>query len=325
MSETDRTQFLTDNADLFGGADGAVLLQAFETGNYAAIEKALSTNGALKSQLDQELQDIEERLKVEENRKGDEYNAALVKYLREQKQLLLDGTKIFRASLQDRLDLENKQLELYKEHLKKEQDALTQSLNKRKDAYEKYFNTINQEVEDEEYYDQADKLTANLSKLAASTDAASIAKTKELEQELEDLEKERLQTLRERAQEQVLSNIDDEINQISEKFDHLLETDAEILAQLQSDMNNDASFLTKLLTEGISGKTLTQAEDYLENTFKPAFGSMADLSNISIEQNRNGDLILNVAGQEINLSQSDSDDLSALIYAALSRLGLTTV
>ena len=88
MSDTDKTQFLIDNADLFAGTDGENLLKAFESGNYAAIQAALQSNSTLNKMLDRELQAIEERLKVEEARKGDEYNASLVQYLKEQKQLL---------------------------------------------------------------------------------------------------------------------------------------------------------------------------------------------------------------------------------------------
>lgn len=325
MSETERTEFLLDNAVLFSGDSGEELLRAFETGNYAAIEKALRSNQGLSDQLDRELQSIEERLKIEENRKGDEYNAALVKYLREQKQLLEGGTKIFQASLADRLALEEKQLDIYKEYLQKQQDALKDSLDKRKEAYQKYFDAINEEKEDEDYEEEANTLIANLSKLSASDDASSKAQAKELEKKLEDLEKERLETLRERAQEQVLSSIDEEISQITEKFDKLLDTDSEILKTLQGSLDTDANFLTNMLVDGLQGKTLLEAEDYLMNIFKPAFGSVSDLSNIEVQQNNNGDLILNVAGRQINLSQSDSDDLSSLIYAALTRLGITSI
>ena len=325
MSDTDKTQFLIDNADLFAGTDGENLLKAFESGNYAAIQAALQSNSTLNKMLDRELQAIEERLKVEEARKGDEYNASLVQYLKEQKQLLENRTQIYQASLEDRLKLEQSQLDIYKDYLQKQQDALKDSLEKRKDAYQKYFDAINQESEDENYEEKANLLVANLSRLSASDDAASKSQSKELEKQLADLEEERLDTLRERAQEQVLSNIDNEINQITEKFDKLLETDSEILKALQGELNNGSDIMTKMLTNGLNGKTLLEAQDYLENTFKPAFGSVADLSNVQIEQNTNGDLILNVAGRQINLTQSDSDDLSSLIYAALSRLGISTI
>lgn len=77
MSETDRTQFMTDNEALFK-AGGADLLRAFESGNYNVIEAALRTNSALSTQLERDLADVRQKIKIEEARIGEDRNETLI-------------------------------------------------------------------------------------------------------------------------------------------------------------------------------------------------------------------------------------------------------
>jgi hypothetical protein len=50
------------------------------------------------------------------------------------------------------LDQEQAQLDIYRDYLEKQQEQLEESLDKRRDAYEKYFEAINQQQV--EYYDK---------------------------------------------------------------------------------------------------------------------------------------------------------------------------
>lgn len=323
MSDSDKTQFLTDNAALFEGESGALLLRAFEIGNYDLIKQALQSNEALVSQIENQLRNVRTKIQIEEARVGEDRNEAYIKYLKDLESTLMDADAMYEASLEDRLNKEKSQLDIYKEYLQKQQEVLTDSLDKRKKAYQKYFDAVNQEEENEDYREEANLLVANLTKLGTSTDQASIKQAKELENRLKELEEERLKELRERAQEAVLSNIDDQIDKISSQFDELLKTDADILAALKMELNNNPDFISQLLSANLAGMTELQAQDYIQNTFTNAFGSAADLSSVEISKNEAGDTILNVAGQTINLSQADSDALSSEIYAALRRLGIT--
>lgn len=277
MSQTDRTQFISDNADLFSGADGNALLQAFETGNYQLIETALKNNEALNKKMQEQREQLEQELKVELAREGDDRNEAYIKYLQDELKFFNDESKIYQANLDLRLEQETKALDQYKDLLQKEHDALTESLEKRKDAYSKYFEEVNQAAEDEDYEEQAETLINNMAKLASSSDATSVKQTKELEKELENLEKERLQELRERAQEQIIQNMEDELSQINDKFDKLLENSRELLAQFKDIAVNDPYQLLaqEIAQANAGGMTATGMEDFI-NTLKTTYGGQME-------------------------------------------------
>lgn len=324
MSDSDRAQFLSDNAEIFSGPEGEKVLKAFESGNYEYLQQAMQQNSRLQEELAKNLRDIETRIAIEEAKIGDERNEAQIKYLKQLKARLEDGSAMFQASLEIRLNQEKEQLEIYKDYLEKQRDALKESLEDRKEAYQDYFDTINKEEEAENYEEEAQTYISNLAKISSSSDAASKSQAKELAQKLQDLEKERLKTLREEAREQVVSNIEDQVSSIDDKFDDLLDTDSKILAALNGDTNaGGQDFLTSMLATNLIGKTALEAEDYIKNSFASAFGSKLDVDKVSVSQTSGGDLILNVAGQTINLSQNDSNTLAREIYDALARLGIS--
>lgn len=325
MSETDRTQFIADNQELFSGTDGARLLKAFESGNYQIIEQALKNNETLNTKLQQQREQLEQELKVELAREGDDRNEAYVRYLQDQLKFFNDEKKLYQASLDLRLEQENKALDQYKDLLQKQHDALTESLEKRKDAYQKYFDEVNQAQEDEDYEEQANNLISNLSKLGSSTDASSMKQSKELEKQLEQLEEDRLKELRERAQEQIISNMETEISEINDKFDKLLENSRELLAQFTDMAVNDPY---KLLAQEIAqanatGMTATGLEDFL-NTLQTSYGGQmegVDWSALGVRE-ENNNLILTVNGQEILLGSSDQQAVMEAVYTALKQIGL---
>ena len=327
MDETEKTQFIQDNYTLFQGEQGAELYKAFEEGNYKAIQSALATNDALREQIALQLQNLKTRLEIAEAQ--EEINDAEVSYLKEQIAIYEDymdeESSIYQADLKLRLEKEQAQLDLYKEYLEKQRDALTDSLDKRKEAYEKYFDAIDREEADEEYDAKADLLTANLSKLSSSTNASALQQTKELQQKFEDLEKERLQELRERAREAVLDDLDSEVSQINEKFDKLLENEAALLSAMQGEISTDPNgFANKMISSGIENMTATQKEDFIKNSFNSAFASELPsdaLDNVKVTQ-QGENLYLNINGQEIQIGESAQQDLYLTVMNALRQLGL---
>ena len=272
MNESDRAEFLQDNADLFAGDED--LLKAFETGDYNKIEQALASSTTFADQIAKQKEQIRQELLIEEAKTGDERNAAYIAELKRYQDYLEDTENLFKASLEVRLEQEQKQLDEYRSYLEDQQSALEDSLNKRKEAYEKYFDSINQEEEAEEYEEQANMLINNLSKLGSSTNASAVQQTKELENQLKELEEERLKELRERAQEQLLSDMDDQLEQINEKFDKLLESNQALLAAMQGDLENPLEYVTDLIANKIEkGATALEVEDYI-GTLQSTYGSV---------------------------------------------------
>lgn len=324
LTETEKNEFLADYADLFSGENGAKLKAAFESGNYNLIHEALLNNEVLQEQVDKQLQQVEQELAVEKARIGSARNEAYIAELEEYKKQLQNRNKLFQADLNLRLEQQNKQLDEYKSYLQEQEKALTDSLNKRRDAYEKYFDAINESKEDEEYEEQAQLLASNLSKLGSTTNAAAVNQRAELEQQLRDLEKERLETLRERAQEAILNEMDDTLNAISEKFDKLLENNQALLMALTGQLNNPVAFLTSMLANRIAGgATELEMQDYF-GTLRSTYGSILsdiDWDSFSFGTDVSNNLTLNVAGQEVNLSAADSRVVFAAIETALKQIG----
>ena len=324
MSESDKAEFIQDNADLFGGESGDELLKAFQSGNYEEIERALSENDGLQKQLEQRRKEIAQELLIEEARTGEDRNEAYIAQLKEYEKYLNDTENLFKASLEVRLEQEQAQLDEYRSYLEDQQEALEESLEKRKEAYEKYFESINQEEEDEDYEEQADQLISNLSKLGSSTDASSVKQTKELEKQLEDLEEERLKELRERAQEAVLENMDKEVEEINEKFDKLLESNQALLAAMKGELEDPAQYLSNLISTQVeNGATAAQLEDYiggLQSSYGNILGG-ADLEDISVRE-ENNQLFLTVNGKEIALDTTNEQNLFTAIMKALREVGV---
>jgi len=316
MSDQEQTSFIQENLGMFEGEKGLKLLGALEKGNYQELQELLSDNTGLKEERLQLLQDIEDQLLIAEA------NNDLVEIakLNEYKKHLNDIDNLYLASLETRLEQENKQLDAYKDYLNKQKEALEKSLNDRKDAYQKYFDTINQEAEDEEYEEQASMLVANLSKLASSNNMNAQAQSKELEKQLQDLEKERLQTLRERAQEQVISSIEDEVTAINDKFDKLLDSNQLLLQAMLSDASSPTEFASNMLGTTLAGASYLEAESALA-TFKSTFSNLiGDLGNSMSVTEENGNVILNIQGQEFNLTTSESKDIIDAVQKAMRQL-----
>ena len=322
MSESDKAEFIQDNAELF--SDGN-LLQAFESGNYEDIEKALSKNEAFKKQLKQRRKEIAQELLIEEARTGEARNEAYIAQLKAYQEYLNDTENLFKASLEVRLEQEQAQLDEYRSYLEDQQEALEDSLNKRKEAYEKYFDEINKEEEDEDYENQAELLISNISKLGSTTNASAQKQTKELEQQLKELEKERLKELRERAQEAVMENMDDTLEEISDKFDKLLESNQALLAVMKGDLNNPVDFISDLISNKIeSGATALEVQDYignLQSTYGSVLGNNVEWDAIQVRE-ENNQLFLNVNGHDVSLDTNNEQNLYQAIMKALREVGL---
>ena len=204
MSDSEKTSFLADNAELFEGPDGQKLLEAIKSGDYNFIQNALGDNKTLKDKVAQQIKDIDTEIAIENAKLEADRDYAYIAYLEEQKKLLQDSDNLYAASLDVRLEQEKKYLDEYKSYLEDQRDALKESLDKRKEAYSDYFESINQQADDEDFEEKESTLIANISKLATSGSADAVNQQAKLEQELAQLEKERLEELRQRAQDAVM-------------------------------------------------------------------------------------------------------------------------
>ena len=326
MKITDRMSFIQENADLFAGAEGEAMLKAFETGNYNLIQQALKSNNYLKEQREKLIQKAETDLALELAKNAEDQNKSYISVLREYIKELNDVESFYQADLETRLNKENEQLEEFKKMLEAQQKAVEDSLNKRKEAYEKYYEAINEQEEDTDYEKESTQLQTNLAKLATSSDASAASMRKELEQSLQDLEEERLKTLRERAQEAVLNSMDDELSAISAKFDDVLNNQQALLAMFNKQLEDPSTFLSNLITSQAADGKMTQLQlDSWLNTFKTTYSGVIDsniLDALTARTDSSGNLTINIGGDEVvNVSQSDAKALADALKAAIIQYG----
>ena len=319
MTESEKMEFKTDNAELFK-AGGKKLLAAFESGNYEDIEAAIAP--ALEERRQKQLEEVRQTLAIERARKGDDRDDVYIAELERYEAYLEDTTDLFKANLELQLEQQEKQLDEYRSLMEKEQEALEESLNKRKEAYENYFDAIDQKEEDKDYEDKVNLIVGNLNKIGATSNASAQKQAQELEQQLKDLESERLQELRERAREAILDNIDDELSNISEKFDKLLESNQALLLAMQGDLEDPKEFLSDLIeTKLEDGATQLDMQDYLadlESIYGSVLGDKIDWEVLKEEINQ---VYMNISGQDVALTAQEQQTIYEAIDEAMRSIG----
>ena len=319
MTESEKMEFKTDNAELFK-AGGKKLLAAFESGNYEDIEAAIAP--ALEERRQKQLEEVRQTLAIERARKGDDRDDVYIAELERYEAYLEDTTDLFKANLELQLEQQEKQLDEYRSLMEKEQEALEESLNKRKEAYENYFDAVDQKEEDKDYQDKVNLIVGNLNKIGATSNASAQKQAQELEQQLKDLESERLQELRERAREAILDNIDDELSNISEKFDKLLESNQALLLAMQGDLEDPKEFLSDLIeTKLEDGATQLDMQDYLadlESIYGSVLGDKIDWEVLKEEINQ---VYMNISGQDVALTAQEQQTIYEAIDEAMRSIG----
>ena len=219
------------------------------------------------------------------------------------------------------IEQEQKQLDIYREYLEKQQDELEDALEKRKEAYENYFNAINEQQDDADYEEERNRLITNISRLSTDiTSAASRKQMAELEQQLEDLEKERQQTLRERAQEALIEALDKNVEEINEKFDKLLNNEGLLLQNMKSNLETNPNLLSDVLYSAVRDGQMTalNAQQYAQDVvaaFESTSASTDDITEFMSSIQNNATFNLS-NGQTVNL---ESDD-AAMLWAAIQQI-----
>lgn len=207
-------------------------------------------------------------------------NEAEREVLRLQKAALEKADSLYSPSLQMQLEREQAAVDKYKEYLQQQTDDLKDALNDRKTAYQKYFDAINQEYEDQEYEEQQQLLIENLGKIGAGTDATAMAKIASLESTLKENEKERRETLRQRAQETLLNSLDDQVSRIEENLADQLENEQELLKTITSE-SFGKNILNGMLTAITSNGKLTGSQyNSITELITTMVSAGADLSKL---------------------------------------------
>lgn len=230
MTAEEQNQYLTSHWAL---ANTEGFVDALRSGSSEAMKKVLQAayeeqRQALLKQIDFNIQVLEETTDEEQKVAAQAQKQLLLNY----KKSLENTEELYADSLENIIKKENSYIEKYKDFLQKQTDETVKALEKRKEAYEEYFDAINQAYEDQDWMSQQELLINNITKLSGATDATSVNKMAALQQTLQNNLKERQQELRERAQEALVNNIDKQIDEVNETLDNMLENSQALLLAL---------------------------------------------------------------------------------------------
>ena len=270
MSASDRRAFINDNQDFFN-IEGAE--EAFKTGQdisrYIALYRE-KLQAELRTDIENQLNAQYIRLQEAREKNDQEAIQNLEREIKELKEEYEEVNTMFDLSLSDVVNKQNQQIAKLKEMYQAEEEALTKSLEKRREAYEKYFDALEQKERIEEYALKRDQVIASIASLSAGTDATSRNKVRELQKQLKQIEEEEAKNRREEARQAVLENIDTQIENIEKQFDELLNNNEKLLDSM--DANTHIQYLQFLKDQGRTSEEIQLVEKELADLLKGRWG-----------------------------------------------------
>lgn len=321
MSESEQQKFIDENAEFFKNPE---TMNKWFTGQDISAElreyqKKVQENS--RAMYEGQREKILMEIAVAEKQGNDELVAQKQAYLALIDQRLEEVDHMFDLSLSEIVDKQNEQLSKLKEMYQAEEDALVDSLNKRKEAYQKYFDDLAEAETVEDYATSRDQLIENISKLSAGSDAASRNKVRELQKQLATLEKEEMQRQKEEARQAVLDNIDSQVEQIQQQFEDLLKNNQALLDSM--DDSTRLQYLQYLATLGLTQEEYALRAKELGDTLDgqwtskglQSFGSAsANTSNVDVnvpspsqtivDHQETASATFNIGGQSENVTLS---------------------
>jgi hypothetical protein len=151
---------------------------------------------------------LEEELVNKILEEADAYNAVL-----EQQDALAE------AERERQIDIQNQAIAAMQARLDAEYEATQKSLDKRRDLYNKYFDELDAEAETEDYENDRQALLNKIASLSTATDSDSLAKLKEAQEALADLDDEQLQSERDMRREAVEESFDQQGEQLDAAYE----------------------------------------------------------------------------------------------------------
>jgi hypothetical protein len=168
---------------------------------------------------------------------------------------------------QNTLDRQDAAIEAYKQKMEREYNETKESLDKRKKLYEKYFDAIDKEAEEDDYESERSRLLNAIGSLSTSTDMASLNKRKELEKELADLEKERRETERDELRDNVMERIEEQQSEFDKIYEEATENNRAIWQQFVALGEESIEAILQLMKDnaGFDNMTFEQQWAFLQN------------------------------------------------------------
>jgi hypothetical protein len=322
MSAAERARFISENQAFFDNPDAA-----------AAFFSGQDISSFLSATYSDQIGRATDNLRNQISAAIAEGNDALAEELKSQLKAIEDITQ---NSIDNIIKMQNEQIKQYKDMLNKEKKDTIDSLNARKEAYQKYFDAINKEYKEEDFEKEKARIQSQLIKLGAASDAESLKKVADLQKQLAQIEGDKAKADRDEAQKAVLESIDEEIKRTNEYYDQILNDNRLMLQKMseQVSQNEDLLNLQYLNYLLASGKTEAEVQQAM-NQWLQSIGSMGryeagqymtvqpfrESTNVDSEGRAQVVNTVNIDGKDYTLNANNFSDLMRTLREALIRYG----
>lgn len=188
------------------------------------------------------------------------------------------------------IEIQNKALDVYKEKLEAEKEALQESLDKRRDMYNKYFDLLDEHADDEDFATQQGRLRSALAALSTASDATSLELRRQYQEELKELEKEQLQTERDRRRDSTETTFDNMEEQMEQYYEDRLNNEQQLWKELTRLSGEELSALYTTYNEEYK-KSTDLNQQYLLDSFNTVINGVKKMAGISVPGYSTGGLV----------------------------------
>ena len=218
-----------------------------ETGNITVnMEEYNSLSGAQKEFFDEQLEALEEQNDT----------------LQEQKDLIEEIAQMQRDNA---LEIQNQAIAAMQARLDAEYEATQKSLEKRQELYSKYFDALEAEEDTASYEADRQALLNKIASLSTATDSESLAKLKEAQEALAELDDEQLQSERDFRREAVEESFEKQGEDLDAAYEDAMNNVEGLWQEFITMQKEDQEALFKQYGEEFQNVTALAAEVAAEN------------------------------------------------------------
>ena len=163
------------------------------------------------------------------------------------------------------IEIQNKAIEAMQARLDAEYEATQKSLEKRQELYSKYFDELDSEEEEANYETDRQALLNKIAALSTSTDSESLAKLKEAQEALQELDEGKLESDREMRREAVEQSFEDQNAALDAAYDEAMNNVEGLWQEFISMQKEDQEALFKQYGDEFQNVTALAAEAATEN------------------------------------------------------------
>ena len=232
---------------MFGGAYDAIISIDKETGALTVnMEEYNKLSAAEKEIFDAQLETLKEQNEE----------------IKTQKQQV---EEIIQMQRDQALEVQNQAIAVMQARLDAEYEATQKSLEKRQELYSKYFDALEQEESTEDYENDRQALLNKIAALSTATDSESLAKLKEAQEALADLDDEQLQSERDLRREAVEENFEKQGEDLDAAYENAMNNVEGLWQEFVNMQKEDQEALFKQYGDEFQNVTALAAEVAAEN------------------------------------------------------------